>query len=313
MNYDLFMIHHSDRRVLLVLVMLALVITAVLLWNANAPIPVEGEGAPAEEAEHSGWLRQTGVSDGRQTSANADGRVQTLPIQSGEEFYFDPNTADSTTLFRLGLSRWQVKDIYRYRARGGVYMQASDFARVYRLTQEQYTRLVPYIRIADRFRPATELVPSRRHATTHATDSGMLAMRPVKLRVGQRLALESCDTTQLRQVPGIGSYWAGRIVSYRSRLGGFYDVSQLEELQGFPREALPYLYLEHGGEDTRRMNVNTMTIDELHRHPYISFRQARDIVAYRRQHGRISDLSQLTLLPSFGPDETERLRPYVEY
>ena len=39
---------------------------------------------------------------------------------------FDPNTADSTLLLSLGLQPWQVKSIYRYRAKGGIYRQASD-------------------------------------------------------------------------------------------------------------------------------------------------------------------------------------------
>jgi DNA uptake protein ComE-like DNA-binding protein len=240
----------------------------------------------------------------------ADGYEQ----REAETFCFDPNTADSATLCRLGLSRWQVNDILRYRARGGVYMQATEFARVYRLTKEQYARLSPYIRIADRFRPAAELLPAsaQKRANTR-TDSTLTAKRPMKLRVGQQIALESCDTTQLKSVPGIGSYWAGRIVDYRERLGGYYDLSQLEELQGFPAEALPYLYLENGGKDTRRMNVNTLTLNQLHKHPYISFRQARDIIDYRRRHGRIDNLAQLALLPSFSPDDIERLSHYVEY
>ena len=47
-----------------------------------------------------------------------------------ELFPFDPNTADSTALLRLGLQPWQVRAIYKYRARGGVYRQPSDFARL---------------------------------------------------------------------------------------------------------------------------------------------------------------------------------------
>ena len=64
-----------------------------------------------------------------------------------ERFAFDPNTADSTQLLRLGLKPWQVRSIYRYRAKGGVFSEPADFARVYGLTLKQYRELEPYIRI----------------------------------------------------------------------------------------------------------------------------------------------------------------------
>ena len=39
-----------------------------------------------------------------------------VPEEKVETFPFDPNTADSTTLLRLGLAPWQVRAIYKYRA-----------------------------------------------------------------------------------------------------------------------------------------------------------------------------------------------------
>ena len=58
-----------------------------------------------------------------------------------ELFPFDPNSADSTELLRLGLQPWQVVNIYKYRAAGGVYRKPRDFARLYGLTLKEYRRL----------------------------------------------------------------------------------------------------------------------------------------------------------------------------
>ena len=57
-----------------------------------------------------------------------------LPVRHVETFPFDPNTADSSQLIRLGLQSWQVRNIYKYRARGGVYRKKEVFARLYGLT-----------------------------------------------------------------------------------------------------------------------------------------------------------------------------------
>lgn len=40
------------------------------------------------------------------------------PARRIESFEFDPNEADSTQLLRLGLAPFQVRSIYRYRAKG---------------------------------------------------------------------------------------------------------------------------------------------------------------------------------------------------
>ena len=74
--------------------------------------------------------------------------------RKAELFPFDPNTADSTQLLRLGLQPWQVRNIYRYRAAGGVYRKPRDFARLYGLTLKQYRQLEPYIRISEENMPA---------------------------------------------------------------------------------------------------------------------------------------------------------------
>ena len=63
-------------------------------------------------------------------------------------FPFDPNTADSLALCRLGLPDWMARNIVRYRERGGRFRRPEDFRKIYGLTDEQYQMLHPYIRIA---------------------------------------------------------------------------------------------------------------------------------------------------------------------
>ena len=57
------------------------------------------------------------------------------------------------------------------------------------------------------------------------------------------------------------------------RLGGYVAVGQLLELDGFPEEALPYFSVVH--PHTEKLNLNTLTLAQLRRHPYINFYQAR--------------------------------------
>ena len=199
------------------------------------------------------------------------------------------------------------RNIYKYRAAGGIYRQPRDFARLYGLTAGQYRRLEPYIRISDDYRPAAEAYPAEpRPAYVRDT-----TRYPLKLKPGQHVALNTADTTLLKRVPGIGSGFARAIVRYRERLGGFYSTAQLMEIGNFPQSALPYFTADPSL--CRKLNVNRLTLSQLRRHPYIGFYQAKTIIDHRRLHGPLRSLDDLRLYKDFPPETIERLRHYIEF
>lgn len=255
----------------------------------------------------------------RTDSLTADSSIRKAAVRRGGQYIynvetvrrklsaFDPNTADSTLLLSLGLQPWQVRSIYRYRAKGGIYRQPSDFARLYGLTVKQYKELLPYIHISDEYKPAAEV-----YGRTDAVRSGRDTLRyPVKLQPGQYVTLDDADTASLRKVPGIGRYYASRIVRYRNDLGGYVSVAQLSEIEGIPEAALSYFRVTGGA--VRKLNLNRLTLNELKHHPYINFYQARRIIDYRRLKGPLHGIDDLRLLKDFSQCDIERLRPYVEF
>lgn len=306
---ELFYFRKSDRRLFLTLLVAAAVALAVA-WVAGSGADTS-DGGPLDvwPAGNRQAASRTAGSDAP-ALAGAPGTTR-----RAELFEFDPNTADSTQLLRLGLSRWQVRAVYRYRAAGGVYSRPTDFARLYGLTVRQYREMEPYIRIAHDFTPASSIADAAQATAATAAPAGTAArdtMRyPVKLSAGQRIPLNTSDTTALRKVPGIGAYYARRIARYRERLGGFYSVGQLSEIEGLPVDVGEYFTVD--AAHVRRMNINKLSLEQLRRHPYINYYQARDIVDFRRLRGPISDLRQLRLLKSFGEADFERLAHYVEY
>lgn len=255
----------------------------------------------------------------RTDSLTADSSIRKATVRRGVQYIynvetvrrklsaFDPNTADSTLLLSLGLQPWQVRSIYRYRAKGGIYRQPSDFARLYGLTVKQYKELLPYIHISDEYKPAAEV-----YGRTDAVRSGRDTLRyPVKLQPGQYVTLDDADTASLRKVPGIGRYYASRIVRYRNDLGGYVSVAQLSEIEGIPEAALSYFKVTGGA--VRKLNLNRLTLNELKHHPYINFYQARRIIDYRRLKGPLHSIDDLRLLKDFSQRDIDRLRPYVEF
>lgn len=290
-----FYLQKSDRRVILALLCIAIVsLVAVFFFIDDHP----GEGTlkQVEKPRHvkeSKQPKQYIYSQGEQ--------------RKPELFPFDPNTADSTQLLRLGLQSWQVVNIYKFRKAGGVYRKPRDFARLYGLTVKQYRQLEPYIRISEDYRPSADYYSKDEVVRERDT-----VRYPVKLQPGEHISLNSADTSQLRKVPGIGSYYARKIVAYRERLGGYCRVEQLLEIENFPGAAVAYFTVSDHPR-LQKLNLNRLSQNELKRHPYINYYQAREIVDYRRLHGRLESLQQLSLLKDFPKEAIERLEPYVEF
>lgn len=304
---DFFYFSKADRRALLLLsgVLLGVALTSVFFLWLSPPEPfVAVEEAPAGHAGFWDSLKvdtpRRGMPEGPVSYRQPSGRVV-------ETFVFDPNTADSTTLLRLGLAPWQVRNLYKYRARGGRFHRPEDFSRLYGLTKGDYDRLRPCIRIADEFKLLSDLYP---HGLP-GRDSVPPRPRAEKFAEGTLVELNAADTSVLKKVPGIGSWRARQIADYRARLGGFVSVGQLAEVEGLPGDIGRWFTVEPAVG--RLLYVNRMSVNELRRHPYLDFYQSRVIVEHRRKFGPIKTLQTLSLYEEFTSADLERLQPYVSF
>ena len=136
-------------------------------------------------------------------------------------------------------------------------------------------------------------------------------VKAFKYPEGTLVEVNSADTTELKKIPGIGSGIAGGIVRYRERLGGFYALSQLEEVKHVTPELLKWFKLEN--DSTRKLEINKASLDRLRAHPYLTFYQAIVIVEHRRKKGHIKSLSQLALFEEFTEKDLERLSAYISF
>jgi competence ComEA-like helix-hairpin-helix protein len=62
---------------------------------------------------------------------------------------------------------------------------------------------------------------------------------------------------------------------------------------------------------SHRLDVNTAEWWQLQAMQGIGETRARDIVAYRRRHGRFTSPDDLTRVPGIGPKTVDRLRPFL--
>lgn len=224
----------------------------------------------------------------------------------GELFYFDPNTLSKNGWQKLGIRDKTIQIIQNYLAKGGHFKKPEDLQRIYGLHPDQYERLAPFIKI--------EIVSS-------ANDQGSFARseypegnkRDFKHVVQGPININTADTSGFISLQGIGSKLAGRIISFRDKLGGFYSVDQIKETFGLPdstfQKIKPYLAVENIA--VKKININTATIDELKAHPYIRYNIANGIVAYRNQHGPFGTMEDLKKIMLLSENAYQKITPYL--
>ena len=164
-----------------------------------------------------------------------------------ESFRFNPNTVSLEDLQRLGFSEKQAAAIDHYRQKGGRFRRPADFAKSYVVADSVFDRLAPFIDIP-------------------------------------RVDINLADSTALLDLPGIGPYFAGKVVQYRTQLGGYSTVEQLLEIYHFDREKLDGLRDLITCSAPIPYPLWTLPEADLARHPHISRAEAHSIVLYREHH-----------------------------
>ena len=225
---------------------------------------------------------------------------------------FDPNTADSTTLLQLGLKRWQVRNLLKYRSAGGTYRQSSDLRRLYGMTDSMYLALEPYI-----------CIDTLRFARRDTLRRDTIPLRYTSLKKDTIIELNSADTTDLQYIRGIGSAIAKQIIRYREQLGGYYSAEQIREierLQEYDRDTLMYFtfdsilpHLTACADSIQPIPVNHSSIQRLQRHPYLRFEQAKALYTLRRNRFRLHSLDELRPLAEFTEQDLDRLKWYLSF
>ena len=294
---DFFYYTKSERRVILLLLAIALLLLGI--WAVMEYLrPVEVPVTLSESEEIDSFLANLEEQEKIRKSHTPKNEISAV-LQP-----FDPNTADSVLLRQLGLPVYIVRNILKYRAKGGVFRSPESFSRIYGLKEEVYQKLKPYITIA----PLVSVSHVRTDTFRQLKDT--IPYIP-KYEEGTIVDLNKADTSILKRIPGIGSTLARMIVVYRQRLGGFYDVSQLQEVPHVRVELNKWFVVTPAC--LHKIQVNSASLDKLRSHPYMDFYKAKAIMEYRRKRGKIKGLSQLSMFEEFTEKDLKRLSPYLTF
>ena len=288
----------SEKRGLLLLLFLLLCVSGGMLYvGMTERVGTVVQLSPGDAAELEAFAEAT-------KERKRQREVERTAIAS--PFPFNPNTADSATLIKVGLKSWQVKNLLAYRRAGGRWKDADDFKRLYGLSDEDYQRLRPYIKIPP---PVKDVYFTEKD---RARQDSLRQLRPEKFAELTVLDLNTVDTLTLRKIPGIGVGYSRSIVSYRQRLGGFVSIAQLKEIEGLPDRIEEWFTVDENAE-VNRISINKSDFKTLLRHPYLSYEQVKVITTHIRKYGPLRSWKDLQLYKEFTSRDFERLTPYFMF
>ncbi len=235
--------------------------------------PGTATSSASGKKRNSGQVHQNGNYSERRNSSHSEYveayRRETRRVES---FRFDPNTVSVEDLIRLGFSEKQAAALDRYRASGGRFRRKADFAKSFVVADSVYRRLEGFIDIP-------------------------------------KVDLNRADSAALDDLPGIGAWYAKRILEYRAELGGYSFAEQLMDIYRFDREKFDALADLVCCSPPAPFALWSLPADSLQRHPYIRSRQAaRSIVLFRehtpREGWTVAALGEAGILP---PEDAARL------
>ena len=302
---EYFTFNRRQRNGVFVLLSIILIFILYLSFSDRFFPPEKTDFSKFEKdiAQFEAAQKQSSDSDSSETknyfTSSPEGVLRTnSPIEeSAERFHFNPNNLPEEDWKRLGLSDKQIKVIKNYESKGGKFRSNEDVKKMYCIPAKLYSSLEAFIQI-----PADT---TRRYAQTPFSS---------RRRVGDEvIELNSADTTALISLKGIGSSYARRIIKYRDLLGGFIKKEQLLEVYALDKERYDGLSenVTVDASKIKTLDINTVTLDELKKHPYIKYNIANLIVNYRKQHGNYKTVEDIKKLNLMNDTLFAKIAPYL--
>lgn len=219
-----------------------------------------------------------------------------------ENVVIDPNVATYEQFLDAGFSAKQAKHCLNYRNKGGHFRKKEDLKKIYSIGEQDYDRLVLHISISEQKTKQLD-VPRKEEKKPENQNKKIF-----------RVNINTCDTTELKQIPGIGGFRAKKIIERREKLGGFYAVEQLYTIYSLDSLMVEAIreYIIIDTNQIKKININTATFKEINNHPLISYEQTKNIVEYRKIVGEIKDVEELRTNHIVNPDDFEILQFYIK-
>ncbi|HNE49692.1 MAG TPA: helix-hairpin-helix domain-containing protein [Chitinophagales bacterium] len=130
-----------------------------------------------------------------------------------------------------------------------------------------------------------------------------------------KIEVNSATEEDFDKLKGIGKVFAGRIVAFRNKLGGFYSIEQIKDVYGIQDSVFQNFkkQLTIKPKNATKIDINTATFEELTANPYLFSTVAKQIIGYRtkvRPFESVEDVKNLYFIKDH-PEHYTKMLPYI--
>jgi DNA uptake protein ComE-like DNA-binding protein len=302
---DYFVFSKRERRGIVILMILILIVFLLPEFIPSPPVVMDKKrAAEIQEQIASLYKKDTGSHNQKFVKKNYTTNYDSTHHSNelGKLFTFDPNTLSEDGWKKLGISERTIRTIKKYISKGGRFRQPEDLGKIYGIREDQYKRLMPYVRVK---------IPEEQNPSNEQR-SNAHAYRKTEKIAPSVIDLNTADTTQLISLPGIGSKLANRIINFRDRLGGFHSIDQVKQTYGLADSTYQKIkmFLKCDASKIQKINLNTVDLASLKNHPYIKWNLANAIINYRQQHGNYKSVDDLLRIDIISKEVFEKCHSY---
>lgn len=210
---------------------------------------------------------------------------------------FDPNEYSFEDWKAIGFSDKQVHTILNYQQSGGEFKVKEDVKKLYVVDDNLYSKLYDLIDLPDSI----------------GTNKNRNSTRKPKVKRDIQINVNTATIEQLKEVEGIGPFFAEEIVKLREGYGGIHDLNQLLEIYRMDEEKLSLVKENFiiKRADIKKININKATRKELNNHKEISWNVANSIVSMRETHGQFKRIDDLLKSVLIDQKKLKKLKPYL--
>jgi len=314
---DYFAFNSKEQRGLIVL--LVLMLCSVLI-NVFMPFMVKEKlfDSKAYQEEIAQFLDEMEKADsiaGNNYTKSKDflskEKEPVLSAFQAAPFQFNPNELNADDWNAMGMDERITKNIIRYREKGGKFRDKEGFSKIYGMNDGIYGILEPYIRIPaeEKKYPKNDTGKYQQNFNTNQ-EKKYEKYKPEPVMV----ELNSADSTALLALTGIGPSYAGRIIKYRDRLGGFYAVEQLMEIKGMDSIRFNQFkdQITIDSALIRKIDLNNVAFKDLLKHPYFEYYLVKAIFQKKDEVNRFDSVGQIRSVPVMYEELYGKICPYLE-
>ena len=267
-----FILSKPQRGAVLILLVLLIAVQLYRLL-VNAP-----ELSPVDLSQAQSYQTQL---DSLRTKENAQ-----TPIV----YQYNPNYLTDYRAYTLGLPTEAFDKLLRYRQTNSYVNTPKQFQEVTKLSDILMEKLLPQLKF-----------------------SKPLYKSKTKNRIVLKKDINKASASDFQEVSGIGAVLSERIVKYRSYLSGFSVLEQCYEVYGLDSLLFQRLWERFEIQslpEIERLDLTTVSLQELEQIPYLNRADARKIIAHRTKNKGISTATLSELFVN-SPNKLQRIKLYL--